>query len=70
MLDAVRTGKGDPQMYGVNSSDFVYLPALFGGIEPTTGFYQVTKGSPPQIASKGPIGTNNLDKAKAVQNIF
>ena len=76
LVTAVRTGKGDPAIYG--STDFVYLPSLFGGIapkEPYTeenedGFFQVTKGSPAEIQAKGPIGTNNLSKAVAVQNIF
>ena len=41
MVTAVRTGKGDPAIYG--STDFVYLPSLFGGIEPKEPYTEENK---------------------------
>ena len=57
LVTKIRTGKGDPQLFGAN--DFVYLPALMGGIQADAGqqFTQVMKGMP---ATLGPVGSNNI----------
>lgn len=69
LLKKVRTGKGDADLYS-NKFDYIRLKALFGGIEQEADFYQVSKDSTPEIAAKGPIGTNNIVGARAVNNFW
>ena len=67
-LRLVRTGKGNPDNF--DDLDYIFLPAMFGGIEPADDFWQVVKGAPPELTAKGDLGSNNIVSAKAVMGVW
>lgn len=63
LLEKVRTGVGDPAIFNDNQN-FLDIGSMFAGIEPVD-FYQQLYWNPSKEWS--PVGSNDLEKAKAVQ---
>ena len=66
IVAAVRTGKGDPDLY--TGTDMLYLPSFMGGVKPDDFFQASGFATPEEVAKYGGYGGNNVESVRAVNN--